>query len=950
MQPPVSGREPGSARPRRAPGRAVRFAALFTAFAATVPPALGAQPRPTRPDGVRLFAVANARVVTVSGATLDGATVVVDNGIIAAVGRGIDPPAGAWVIDGTGKTVYPGLFDAFTTAGHGSAPGGGGFGGFRGAGADGESRPHSWGPEDRPGTSTWLTAADDIDGGDDRFEEWRGAGFTTVLSTLHAGLVPGQAAVLNLRSFDRPRQMVVATPVAMRVNLQDRSRTFTGYPGSSMGVFAYLKQLYYDAVHYRDAWAAYEAHPRGKRRPEWDLALEPIRMQFAEGWPALFPADTRSDIGRALATTREMGVRPIVYGAQQAWAGADLLAENDIPALVNLDWPEPPTGGDPEAVPSLSQLRRYDRAPTTPAVLAEAGVRFAFYSGGLDGPDEVLPAVRRAVAQGLAEEAAVRALTLAPAEIFGVADRLGSVEEGKIANLVVTEGGLLDEDMRVEVVFVDGEMFEMGGDEEADEEEETEGEAEGEEEETEGGGETEAEAAEEDPETEAGPRRGRGRGGPPGRGGRGRASGPDPAAPPVPMSANTGPYRDDPVTLITGATVLTASHGTLDDTDILIRDGRIAGIGTGLSAPRDATVVDASGRYVTPGIIDAHSHMAAMSINEGTVNVSSMVTIEDVIRPEDIGMYRALAGGVTTINILHGSANPIGGGNAVIKLRWGADADDLLIGAHPGIKFALGENTKRDRNPDRYPASRMGVQDVIRQAFLDAREYMAEWDAYEAGGRRGVAPRRDLKLEALMQILKGERWVHSHCYRADEILQLLRLAEEFGFTVRTLQHVLEGYKIADEIAAHGAGASTFSDWWAYKVEAYDAIPHNAALMTERGVLVTVNSDSGEEIRHLNQEAAKAIKWGGLDDEPALRLVTLNAAIQFGIDDRTGSIDEGKDADLVIWEGHPLSMYGKAVQTYVDGKLYFDIDMDRERQAAIEAEKEALIDKHLGANK
>ena len=416
------------------------------------------------------------------------------------------------------------------------------------------------------------------------------------------------------------------------------------------------------------------------------------------------------------------------------------------------------------------------------------------------------------------------------------------------------------------------------------------------------------------------------------------------------MSANTGPYRDDPVTLIAGATVLTASHGTLEDTDILIRDGRIAEIGTGLSAPGDATVVDASGRYVTAGIIDAHSHMAAMSINEGTVNVSSMVTIEDVIRPEDIGMYRALAGGVTTINILHGSANPIGGGNAVIKLRWGADADDLLIGAHPGIKFALGENTKRDRDPDRYPASRMGVQDVIRQAFLDAREYMAEWDAWEAGGRRGVAPRRDLKLEALMQILKGERWVHSHCYRADEILQLLRLAEEFGFTVRTLQHVLEGYRIADEIAAHGAGASTFSDWWAYKVEAYDAIPHNAALMTERGVLVTINSDSGEEIRHLNQEAAKAIKWGGLDDEQALRLVSLNAAIQFGIDDRTGSIDEGKDADLVIWEGHPLSMYGKAVRTYVDGKLYFDIDMDRERQAAIEAEKEALIEKHLGANR
>ena len=932
------GYEPGTARGPRAPARLAAIVPLLTTLLAAAPLALDAQPRPSRPDGVRLFAIENARVVTVSGATLEGATVVVDNGIITAVGRNVDPPAGAWVIDGTGKTVYPGLFDALTTLGHGSeaAGGFGGFGGFGGPGGgeQGEAPPQSWGPEDRPGTSTWLTAADDIDGGDDRFAEWRDAGFTTVVSTLHAGLVPGQAAILNLRSFDRPREMVVATPVAMRVNLRDRARTFSGYPGSPMGVFAYLKQLYYDAMHYQAAWAAYETDPRGKRRPEWDLALEPIRMQFAEGWPALFPADSRSDIGRALATTGEMGVRPIVYGAQGAYEAADVLAENGVPALVNLDWPEPARGGDPEAVPNLSQLRLYDRAPTTPAALAGAGVQFAFYSGGLDGPGEVLPAVRRAVAQGLAEDAAVRALTLAPAEIFGVADRLGSVDEGKIANLIVTDGGLFDEETRVEVVFVDGEMFEMA-------------EAEEEEEDGEGGDEAEAEGEEEGEEAEAGPRGRGGRGGPPGRGSRGSDF--DESAPPVPMSENTGPYRDDPVTLIRGATVLTASHGTLENTDILVRDGKIAEIGTGLSAPRGATVVDATGKYVTPGIMDAHSHMAALSINEGSVNVSAMVTIEDVLEPEDIGMYRALAGGVTTINILHGSANPIGGGNSVIKLRWGADADDLRVGAHKGIKFALGENTKRDRNPDRYPATRMGVQDVIRQAFLDAREYMEEWDAYEAGGRQGVAPRRDLKLEALMEILKGERWVHSHSYRADEILQLLRLAEEFGFTIRTFQHVLEGYKVADEIAAHGAGASTFSDWWAYKVEAYDAIPHNAALMTERGVLVSINSDSGEEIRHLNQEAAKAMKWGGLDEEQALRLVTLNPAIQFGIDDRIGSIDVGKDADLAIWEGHPLSMFGKAVQTYVDGKLYFDIDMDRARQAAIEAEKEALMEKHGGTN-
>jgi N-acetylglucosamine-6-phosphate deacetylase len=239
----------------------------------------------------------------------------------------------------------------------------------------------------------------------------------------------------------------------------------------------------------------------------------------------------------------------------------------------------------------------------------------------------------------------------------------------------------------------------------------------------------------------------------------------------------------------------------------------------------------------------------------------------------------------------------------------------------------------------------MGVQDVIRQAFLDARAYQKEWDAWEAGGRQGVEPRRDLKLEALAQVLSGERWIHAHSYRADEIVQLMDVADEFGVTVRTLQHVLEGYKVADEIAAHGTGASTFSDWWAYKVEAYDAIPYNAKIMQERGVLVSINSDSGEEMRHLNQEAAKSIKWGGMSREDALRMVTLNPAKQLGIDEHQGSIDVGKDADLAMYDGDPLSMFSKVVQTYIDGKLYFDLDLDRERHAAIEKEKAALLERY-----
>jgi imidazolonepropionase-like amidohydrolase len=327
-----------------------------------------------------------------------------------------------------------------------------------------------------------------------------------------------------------------------------------------------------------------------------------------------------------------------------------------------------------------------------------------------------------------------------------------------------------------------------------------------------------------------------------------------------------------------------------------------------------------------------------------------MVRIEDVIDPTDISIYREAAGGVTTSHTMHGSANPIGGQNAIIKHRWGKDADGLIFeGAPPTIKFALGENVKRSNSPvtpgqqRRYPSSRMGTMDVIRQAFVDAQEYRQRWADYESrrGDRNAVPPARDLKLEPLVEVLEGTRLVHAHSYRADEILQLIRLAEEFGVQIAAFQHVLEGYKVADEIAAHGAGASTFSDWWAYKVEAYDAIPHNAAIMTHRGVVVSINSDSDEEARHLNQEAGKTMKWGGLSEDEALALVTINPAMQLRIDDRVGSIEVGKDADIVVWENHPLSSFAKCLTTIVDGRIVFDVERDRERQESIAAEKEAL---------
>jgi imidazolonepropionase-like amidohydrolase len=407
------------------------------------------------------------------------------------------------------------------------------------------------------------------------------------------------------------------------------------------------------------------------------------------------------------------------------------------------------------------------------------------------------------------------------------------------------------------------------------------------------------------------------------------------------------------VVAITNATVLTVTRGTIERGTVLVRDGRIAAVGADVAVPRDATVVDASGRFVSPGIIDAHSHIAADSINEGGTTVSSMTGIEDVFDPTDIDIYRGLAGGVTTANVLHGSANPIGGRNFVMKLRWGGTRieDYRFAGALPGIKFALGENPKDMRQvgrqgPRRYPTSRMGVEFVIRDAFTRAKAYQAEWKAYEARKATepdAIAPRRDLQLEPLVEVLEGRRLVHAHCYRADEILMMLRLAEEIGFRIATLQHVLEGYKVAREIAAHGAGASTFSDWWGYKVEASGATPWNAALMTRRGVLVSVNSDSAEHARRLNTEAAKAIKWGGLTDDEALALVTINPARQLRVDERVGSLEAGKDADLVIWNRHPLSSYAVADRVYIDGTLYYDRASEERRVADIQQRKDALLE-------
>ena len=427
----------------------------------------------------------------------------------------------------------------------------------------------------------------------------------------------------------------------------------------------------------------------------------------------------------------------------------------------------------------------------------------------------------------------------------------------------------------------------------------------------------------------------------------------------VALSAALAPIYAETI-VIRNAVIMTVTKGTVHGS-IVVKDGKIADVGEKVMEPTGATIIDAGGQYVIPGIIDCHSHIAGDGgINEGSVSVSSMANIKDIINPEDVAIYRALAGGVTTANILHGSANSIGGQTIVLKMRWGKDAQSMIFeGAKPGIKFALGENVKRSGNPQggrgaagttvqaRYPATRMGVEDVIREAFTEAKAYKAEWDGYNAKVARGehpIPPRTDLKLEPLKEVLEGNRYVHSHSYRADEILMLMRVADDYGFKIRTFQHVLEGYKVAKEMAAHGAGGSTFSDWWDYKVEAVDAIPYNAAIMEKAGVVVSLNSDDAELMRHLNTEAAKTMKYGGMTETEALSMVTINPAKQLGIDNRVGSIEVGKDADLVLYDKYPLSDYAKVEKVLIDGTVYFDRDKEVSERAAEAAAKQKLVDK------
>ena len=410
--------------------------------------------------------------------------------------------------------------------------------------------------------------------------------------------------------------------------------------------------------------------------------------------------------------------------------------------------------------------------------------------------------------------------------------------------------------------------------------------------------------------------------------------------------------------LIKNATVWTnEADGVLQNADVIVSGGKIQQVGKNLAAPANARTIDGTGKHLTNGIIDEHSHIALLSVNEGSQSSTAEVRMGDVVNSEDVNIYRQLAGGVTTSQLLHGSANAIGGQSALIKLKWGESPDNLLIkGADGFIKFALGENVKQanwgDANRIRFPQTRMGVEQVFMDHFVRAREYDTGWTTYNnlnaKDKAKAIAPRRDIELDALAEILNKKRFITCHSYVQSEINMLMKVADSLGFKVNTFTHILEGYKVADKMAKHGAGGSSFADWWAYKMEVKDAIPYNAAIMHRQGVVVSINSDDAEMARRLNQEAAKAVEYGGISEVDAWKMVTLNPAKLLHLDNRLGSIRTGKDADLVLWNANPLSIYARPEKTIIDGAVYFDLQGEEAKRDALQAERARIIQKMIAS--
>ncbi|MEZ5030248.1 MAG: amidohydrolase family protein [Saprospiraceae bacterium] len=916
---------------------------------------------------------------------LEQATLVIREGRITDLGQQVTPPAGAVVIDLQGRSIYPAFIDLASEYGlNADQP----DQASRGARRNGDQ----W-ISNRPGAYAWndalktdFHAALAFQPDPKAAESYRKAGFAAVLTHRHDGISRGTSALVSLADLP-PGQALIREQAGHHLSFKKGSSPMP-YPGSLMGCIALLRQTYLDGD-----WLK-----RTGTQKEHNLSLE--AWNAVQDLPQFFETRDWQEVLRAQQIANEFGKTYIYRSGGDEYRRINELKQTGATFILPLTFPEAfDIQGPFDALQvSLEDLMHWEWAPANAGALARAGIPFALTMEGLKKPEDFFPAVRQAIANGLDAGLALEALTAIPARLVGLGQDLGTLAVGKRASFLITSGPVFDAETTLFETWIDGKPYVIQAADEPD--------LDGKYSLTVGsafyalhvtGGISKNEYAlhlDDTTQVDVKGKWDRGRIDlqfqmPNQEGlyllsgyqqdkvwnGRGtdalgewfswravfqdtiQGKTPDKQEPKAFDPASLTPIRypfmaygwtqkPRPRTyLIKDATVWTnTDKGILEHTDILIENGQVKKVGKDLRHP-DALIREVNGRHVTPGMIDEHSHIAiSRGVNECTQENTAEVRIGDVVNSEDINIYRQLASGVTTSQLLHGSCNPVGGQSTIIKLRWGSIPEDMKLKGAPGfIKFALGENVKRSNggeNNTRYPNTRMGVEQVYVNAFQRAREY--EQQLKDPAAR--ATTRRDLELETMLEILNKKRFITCHSYVQSEINMLMHVAEDFGFRVNTFTHILEGYKVADKMARHGVGGSSFSDWWAYKFEVYDAIPYNGALMHQEGVVTAFNSDDAEMARRLNQEAAKAVRYGGVSEEEALKFVTLNPARLLHIDDRVGSIQPGMDADLVIWSDHPLSVYAHAQVTFLDGIIMVDEELDRQAREEIQQVRQGLIRK------
>ncbi len=953
-------------------------------------------------NGVRdsrsgLYLFQHATIITDYQSKLENASLLIKDGFIVAVGNDISAPAGARVVDLKGKFIYPAFIDLYSDYGLSEIP---------------KSEGFSWGSAEKLGPQTegafgqndalraQYNAVEDFTVRDKDAKPLRNIGFGAVLTNKKDGLARGSSALVTLGD-EKDNKAVLKGKAAAHYSF-DKGSSKQYYPISKMGFIALLRQTYLDAQWYQsDNNKDYVDNTL----EAW-IGLQDIPQVFdAPGWLQELRADQLGD---------EFGKQYIIRGSGNEYQRLQALKATDAPLIIPLTFPDAFDVDDPYDARYLDfkDMKHWELAPTNPGMLAAQGITFAITADGLKDKKDFLKNLRKAVEYGLSEADALKALTATPARLIQAEGQLGSLKEGAVANFLITSGNIFDKDAVIYENWIQGRMYTI-----ADKDApnlsgkyslnvgsdrynmEVSGKP----------GKQEFQLVTNDtakakidaslsgelislnfaPEKVSKERIRLSGWIEDNKNLQGRGQMPDgtwvdwqavyqEALEETPQSDTTQmdsinlddltaitypflPFGNEALPevkpyLIKNATVWTnEDDGILENTDVLVENGKISRVGKNLSAS-GAVEIDGTGKHLTSGVIDEHTHIAASSIND-VATVSAMVRMEDVLESDDINIYRQLSGGVTAAQLLHGSANPVGGQSALIKMRWGVAPEEMLIDNADGfIKFALGENVKRSSNDNsiRYPQTRMGVEQVFLDAFTRAKAYDQEWKTYNGLPSRdkanAVTPRRDLALETMAEILNSERFISCHSYVQSEINMLMHVADRFDFRVNTFTHILEGYKVADKMAEHGAAGSTFSDWWAYKFEVRYAIPYNAALMDMAGVTVAINSDDAEMARRLNQEAAKSVKYGGMSEEDAWKMVTLNPAKMLHLDDRMGSVKVGKDADLVLWSDNPLSIYAKAEKTMVDGRIYFDMEEDAQKRDRVEKERARLVQKMQEAKK